>query len=58
MTSITQEKKFTLDMPEKLHAELKGIAAFSRISAKDLVIEALRQYTIPKYTGKKADEQQ
>ncbi|MBU0563308.1 MAG: hypothetical protein FH750_09900 [Pseudomonas stutzeri] len=45
-----QEKKFTMDMPEELHAKLKQIAAFSRKSAKDLMIEALTEYTIPKYS--------
>jgi len=45
-----QEKKFTTDMPEELHAKLKQIAAFSRKSAKDLMIEALTEYTIPKYS--------
>jgi len=39
-----------MDMPEELHAKLKQIAAFSRKSAKDLMIEALTEYTIPKYS--------
>jgi len=45
-----QEKKFTMDMPEELHAKLKQIAAFSRKSAKDLMLEGLTDYIIPKYT--------
>jgi len=52
-----QEKKFTLDMPESLHAKIKGIAAAHRMSAKDVVLEALMNYTIPKYTGKEVSDE-
>ncbi len=45
-----QEKKFTMDMPEELHAKLKQVAAFSRKSSKELMIEALTDYIIPKYS--------
>jgi len=52
-----QEKKFTMDMPEELHAKLKQIAAFSRKPAKDLMLEGLIEYIIPKYTSNAEKEQ-
>lgn len=52
-----QERKFTMDMPGNLHSTLKQIAALSRTSAKDLVIEALTEYTIPKYMNKEVNHE-
>lgn len=44
-----QEKKFTLVMPEELHIKLKNLAASNRTTVRELMIEALREYTLPKY---------
>lgn len=52
-----QTTKFTLVLPTNLHTMLKSIAAQQRLTVKELMIEALREYTIPKYTGKKVIEQ-
>lgn len=45
----SQAKKFTMDMPSDLHYTLKQIAAAHRTTVKDLVIEALSNYTLPQY---------
>ncbi|WP_312940524.1 hypothetical protein [Stutzerimonas balearica] len=46
---LPKDKKFTMEMPVKLHTELKRLAAITGRPAKDLVIEALTEYTIPRY---------
>lgn len=44
-----QEKKLTVDVPSDLHRAVKSIAGSEGVAMKDLVIEALTEYTLPKY---------
>ena len=44
-----QEKKLTVDIPSELHRTVKSIAGSEGVAMKDLVIEALANYTLPKY---------
>lgn len=45
----SQAKKFTMDMPSELHHKLKQLAAAHRTTVKELVIEAVTNYTLPHY---------
>ena len=45
----TQVKKFTMDMPAEMHYQLKQIAAAHRTTVRELVIEAINNYTVPTY---------
>lgn len=45
----TQAKKFTMDMPSGMHKQLKMIAAGNNTTLRDLIIEAVTNYTIPRY---------
>lgn len=44
-----QEKKLTVDIPSEIHRMIKSIAGSEGVAMKDLVLEALTEYTIPKY---------
>lgn len=45
----TQNKKFTLDMPAGMHQQLKHIAAAQGTNLRSLILEALTNYTLPRY---------
>lgn len=45
----SQAKKFTMDMPSDLHHTLKQLAAAHRTTVKDIVLEAILNYTLPQY---------
>jgi hypothetical protein len=45
-----QLKKFTMDMPVSMHQQLKMIAAGQQTTVRALVMEAVVEHVIPKYT--------
>jgi hypothetical protein len=46
----TQMKKFTMDMPVGMHLKLKMIAASNQTTVRQLVMDAVEAYVIPKYS--------
>lgn len=36
-------KRFTIDMPEDLHEDIKTMAFFNKTTMKDIVVEKLRE---------------
>ena len=47
-------KRFTIDMPEDLHEDIKTMAFFNKTTMKDIVVEKLRE-VVAEY--KKRDKQ-
>jgi hypothetical protein len=51
---IMKVKRFTIDMPEDLHEDIKTMAFFNKTTMKDIVVEKLRE-VVAEY--KKRDKQ-
>lgn len=46
----SQLKKFTMDMPISMHQRLKMIAAAQQTTVRALVMEAVIEHILPKYS--------
>lgn len=46
----SQLKKFTMDMPLSMHQRLKMIAAAQQTTVRALVMEAVVEHVLPKYS--------
>ena len=46
----SQLKKFTMDMPISMHQRLKMIAAAQQTTVRALVVEAVIEHILPKYS--------
>lgn len=46
----SQLKKFTMDMPISMHQRLKMIAAAQQTTVRALVMEAVIEHVLPKYS--------
>lgn len=54
----TQKKKFSIDLPAGVHQQLKMIAAAHGTTVRDLLLDALVNYTFPKYMAPVKDQKE